>query len=50
MGSLGYGLKYDATVPSVTAADPERAPNAAGWFNRPVAFELRGSDATSGIE
>src|ERR687895_56307 len=45
-----YGLKYDATVPSVTGANPERAPNSAGWFNRPVAFALQGSDATSGIE
>jgi hypothetical protein len=50
VGSLGYGLKYDATAPSVTGANPERAPNAAGWFNRPVAFDLQGSDATSGIE
>jgi hypothetical protein len=50
VGSLGYGLKYDATVPSVTGANPERAPNAAGWFNRPVAFALQGTDGTSGIE
>jgi hypothetical protein len=50
VGSLGYGLKYDATSPSVTGANPEHAPNAAGWFNRPVAFTLGGSDATSGIE
>jgi hypothetical protein len=50
VGSLGYGLKYDATVPSVTGADPERSPNAAGWFNRPVAFDVQGTDATSGVE
>ena len=50
VGTLGYGLKYDATAPSVTGANPERAPNAAGWFNRPVAFDLTGNDVTSGIE
>jgi hypothetical protein len=50
VGSLGYGLKYDDTAPSVIAADPDRAPSAAGWFNGPVAFAFRGSDATSGVE
>ena len=46
---FGYGLKYDATGPAVTGADPERPANAEGWFNRPVAFTIRGSDVTSGI-
>jgi large repetitive protein len=46
---LGYGLKYDQTAPVVGGASPERAPNAAGWFNRAVRFDLQGSDATSGI-
>ena len=44
-----YGLKYDETDPSITDALPERAANAAGWFNRPIGFDVRGSDATSGI-
>jgi hypothetical protein len=46
---LGYGLKYDETAPSVTAARPERPANAGGWFNRAVRFDIEGGDATSGI-
>ncbi len=44
-----YGLKYDETAPVVAGASPERSPNAAGWFNRPVRFDLAGTDATSGV-
>jgi hypothetical protein len=44
-----YGLKYDETAPLLMRANPERSPNAAGWFNRPVRFALEGTDATSGI-
>ena len=46
---LPYGLKYDETAPLVVGASPERSPNAGGWFNRPVRFDLAGTDATSGI-
>jgi hypothetical protein len=46
---LGYGLKYDATAPQVSAADPDRQADANGWFNHPVGFTVRGTDATSGI-
>ena len=46
---LGYGLKYDETAPAITGATPERAPNAAGWFNLPVRFDIKAGDATSGI-
>jgi hypothetical protein len=49
VGTLGYGLNYDATPPSVTGATPSRSPNAAGWFNAPVDFAFRGSDGASGI-
>jgi molybdopterin synthase catalytic subunit len=48
-GPFGYGLKYDAAAPQVTAADPDRPADANGWFNRPVGFTIRGTDATSGI-
>ena len=48
-GSFPFGLKYDATAPQVTAADPERAANANGWYNRAVGFTVRGTDATSGV-
>jgi hypothetical protein len=44
-----YGLKYDETAPLVAGANPERSPSAAGWFNRPVRFDLVGIDATAGI-
>jgi hypothetical protein len=46
---LPYGLKYDETAPVVAGASPERSPNAGGWFNRPVRFDLAGTDATSGV-
>ena len=48
-GSFPFGLKYDATAPAVTAADPDRAANANGWYNRAVGFTVRGTDATSGV-
>jgi hypothetical protein len=44
-----YGLKYDETAPLVTAGSPERSPDANGWYNHPVGFNIQGSDATSGI-
>ncbi|MET0762115.1 MAG: hypothetical protein ABWZ63_07250, partial [Thermoleophilaceae bacterium] len=47
--ALGYGLRYDQTAPVLTGATPERAPNAGGWFNRPVRFDIQAGDATSGI-
>jgi hypothetical protein len=50
MGTLGYGLKYDDTSPSLTAPEPDRTPSAEGWFNGPVSFAFRGNDATSGID
>ena len=31
-----FGLKYDETAPSVTGAVPDRSPNDAGWYRRPV--------------
>ena len=46
---LSYGLKYDATAPSVGASEPERPANENGWFNQAVRFDITGSDATSGI-
>jgi hypothetical protein len=46
---FGYGLRYDQTAPLISGAIPERPPNAGGWFNRPVRFDIQASDATSGI-
>ena len=48
-GPLGFGLKYDETAPQVTAGTPRRAPDVDGWYNRAVAFDFEGADATSGI-
>jgi len=47
--SSSFGLKYDATPPSVEAK-PDRQPNAKGWYNRRVSVAFVGSDATSGVE
>src|ERR671915_169368 len=44
-----HGVKNDETAPLVAGASPERASNAAGWFNRPVRFDVAGIDATAGI-
>ena len=48
-GPSVFTLKYDATAPLVAGAIPVRPPDRDGWFNRPVAFAVDGSDATSGI-
>ena len=34
----------------MASATPDRPPNAAGWYNRPVTVGFGGSDATSGVE
>lgn len=45
-----FTLHYDATPPTITAVTPSRAPDVNGWYNRPVTFNVAGTDATSGIE
>jgi hypothetical protein len=47
--STSVALKYDATVPSVSAA-PDRAPDGNGWYRKPLTVSFSGADATSGIE
>ena len=46
---LPYGLKYDETAPTVTAARPERPPDHGNWFTAPVRLDLEATDATSGL-
>jgi hypothetical protein len=46
--SSSFGLKYDATAPSVTAK-LARAADANGWYNHAVRLELKGDDGLSGI-
>jgi hypothetical protein len=41
-------LEYDATAPSASAA-LARAPDANGWYSKPVGVSFAGSDATSGL-
>jgi hypothetical protein len=41
-------INYDATPPGV-GASPERGPDSNGWYSRPVAVGIGGSDATSGL-
>jgi hypothetical protein len=45
-GSLA--LKYDATPP-VTAATPNRPPNAEGWYTQPFTVAFSGTDGASGV-
>jgi hypothetical protein len=46
---LAYGLKFDATGPEIASLAPERGPDFGGWYNRPVRFDVAGSDALSGL-
>jgi hypothetical protein len=48
--SPGFGLRYDATPPTITGAFPARAPDYNGWYNHPVTFVFTGLDAMSGME
>jgi hypothetical protein len=41
-------LKYDATPPAVSAA-PDRAPDAKGWYRRPLTVKFSGADSVSGV-
>ena len=43
------GFKYDGTAPSVSG-NPDRAPDANGWYNHAVSVGFAGTDATSGID
>ena len=42
-------LRYDDTPPRITAARPERPPDHAGWYTRPVTFSFSATDALSGV-
>jgi hypothetical protein len=44
-----FNLRFDATAPDVTAARPERLPDHAGWYTRPVGFSINGRDTLSGL-
>jgi hypothetical protein len=42
-------IKLDQTAPVISDAVPDRPPDHAGWYTRPVTFSASGSDATSGL-
>jgi hypothetical protein len=42
-------IGIDRTPPQLVGLEPGRAPDANGWFNRPVQLTFRGNDATSGV-
>ena len=46
--SSSFALRYDATGPSVSPT-PTRAPDANGWYDRPLTVAFDGSDPVSGI-
>ena len=46
--AAGFGLKYDATAPSVNAG-LDRPPDANGWYNHAVKLNVSGGDNLSGI-
>jgi hypothetical protein len=46
---FGYGLKYDETSPTVTAARTDRPPDHGNWFTAPVRLAVEAVDATSGL-
>jgi hypothetical protein len=48
-GSATFPLQYDATGPTVSAS-PSRAPDANGWYNRPLTVAFAGTDTVSGVE
>ena len=47
--SVTKTFKVDKTAPAL-ATGLERAPDANGWYNRPLTIEFTGTDATSGIQ
>jgi hypothetical protein len=44
-----FSLQYDASPPTVTAATPDRQPDANGWYNHGLTVTYTGTDAASGI-
>jgi hypothetical protein len=43
-------IRIDKTAPAVSSATPDRGPDSAGWYTRPVRVAFGGADTTSGVE
>jgi hypothetical protein len=48
--TVSVPIRIDKTAPAVTSAAPERPPDSAGWYTRPLSVGFTGADATSGVE
>jgi hypothetical protein len=48
--TVSLTIRIDKTAPAVTSASPDRAPDSAGWYTRPVRVAFGGVDGTSGVE
>jgi hypothetical protein len=48
--SKTFGLKYDATPPTVNGAQAARAADVNGWYTRPLPITFNGTDQMSGID
>jgi hypothetical protein len=43
-------IRIDKTAPTVSSASPDRPPDSAGWYTRPLTIAFGGGDATSGLQ
>jgi hypothetical protein len=48
--SVSVTIRIDKIAPTVSQAAPDRAPDSAGWYTRPLTVAFGGGDATSGLE
>jgi hypothetical protein len=48
--AVSVTIRIDKTAPSVSSATPDRPPDSAGWYTRPLTVTFGGGDATSGLE
>lgn len=48
--TVGVTIRIDKTAPTVSTANPDRPPDSAGWYTRPLTVAFGGGDATSGLE
>jgi hypothetical protein len=47
--SRTFGIKYDATPPTVGSGEAARGPDSNGWYNHAVGVAFTGTDQTSGV-
>jgi hypothetical protein len=48
--TVSLTIRIDKTAPAVSSATPDRGPDSAGWYTRPVRVAFGGADTTSGVE